>query len=125
LDVFAADQALRELRHTLTATMTGLTVTSSGIAKALATRLEEPLPRVILPERDTSILRLVAQGATLQDIADTNGYSDGHVRRIIAGFLPSIGATNRAHAAALTTRWGITTEAIHHLYRTNALFATP
>ncbi len=105
--VIATDQAPLELRHTLAATMTGLTVIPPGIAQTLATRLEEPPPQVILTERDTRILRLIAQGATLKQIAEVSGCSDRHLRRIIAGLLRSIGATNRAHAAALATRWGI------------------
>jgi len=105
--LIATDQAPPELTNTLVAALAGLAVIPPNIAQALASRLEEPPPHVDLTERDLRILRLIARGATRKQIAETNGYSDRHLRRVTADLFTTIGATNRAHAAAITTRWGM------------------
>lgn len=105
--LIAADQPLAELANTLVATLAGLVVIPPNVAKGLASRLEEPPPHIDLTERDLWIVRLIAQGATRKQIAATTGYSDRHLRRVTANLLATIGATNRAHAVALTTRWGM------------------
>lgn len=96
-----------ELATALAATRTGLAVIPTDVIGALLDRLEEPPPHLQLHERDRQILHLIAQGSTLTEIAKTTEYSDRHLRRITANLLTRIGATNRAHAAALTTRWGL------------------
>jgi len=105
--LIAADQAQPELTKTLAATLAGLVVIPPNIAQALASRLEELPPQLGLTERDLRILRLIARGATRKQIAEANGYSNRHLRRITADLLTTIGGTNRAHAAALATQWGL------------------
>ncbi|MGB5169050.1 MAG: LuxR C-terminal-related transcriptional regulator [Acidimicrobiia bacterium] len=105
--LIAADQTSSELTNTLAATLTGLVVIPANVADALVDRLEEPPPHLELTARDREILRLVTQGAELTQIAAATGCSGRHLRRITGNLLASIGATNRAHAAALTTRWGL------------------
>lgn len=63
--------------------------------------------RVADSRRDRQIPHLIAQGSTSTEIARTTECSDGHLRRITANLTTRIGATNRARAAALTTRWGL------------------
>lgn len=105
--LIAADQPLPELTNTLAATLAGLVAIPPNIAQALACRLEEPPQHLYVTEQDRGILCLITRGATLKQIAIATGYSDRHLRRITAGLLTTIGATNRAHAAAITTRWGM------------------
>lgn len=97
-----------KLATALVATRTGLTVIPADVIGVIVDRLEQPPPHLELHERDRRILYLIAQGSTLIEIAEATGYSDRHLRRITANLLIRIGATNRAHAAALATRWGMT-----------------
>lgn len=105
--LIAADQTPSDLTDTLAATLTGLVVIPADVAQAFGNRREEPPPHLDLTDRDRRVLRLITQGATLKQIAAAMGYSDRHLRRITANLLTRIGAKNRAHAAALTTRWGL------------------
>lgn len=105
--LIAADQPPSDLTNTLAATLTGLIVIPPNVAQALVDRLEEPPPHLDLTERDREILHFITQGTPLKQIAVATGYSDRHLRRITANLLTTIRATNRAHAAALATRWGL------------------
>jgi len=105
--LIAADQTSSELTNTLAATLAGLVVIPTNVSHALVDRLEEPPPHLELTARDRDILRLITNGATLGQIATATGCSGRHLRRITADLLVAMGATTRAHAAALSTRWGL------------------
>ncbi|MEZ5176671.1 MAG: hypothetical protein R2823_10810 [Acidimicrobiia bacterium] len=105
--IIRADTPSDTLKHALAVSLRGLAVLPGPTARAILRRLEEPPASLNLTERDTRLLSLIAQGATPTAAAAEIGCSHRHLRRITSALLNTIGADNRAHAAALATRWGL------------------
>lgn len=60
-----------------------------------------PSQSSLLTERQASVLRLLVEGKSNKAIARDLGISEGTVKMHVAAVLRTIGATNRAHAAAI------------------------
>lgn len=60
----------------------------------------------ILSERETQVLREVAQGGTIEDVAATLHLSAGTVRNHISAAMAKMGARTRAEAAKIATEKG-------------------
>ncbi len=96
-----------KLTQVLMATLAGFVVLPPRAAHSIVRRLEEPPGDLHLTARDKEIVGLVARGASPAAIAAETGYSERHLRRIVTDLLARMGVTNRAHAAAMATRWGL------------------
>jgi DNA-binding NarL/FixJ family response regulator len=101
------DMPLGDLRAALVASLRGMWALPASTMRAVVL-LSDNLPRGIhLSSQDQQILNLITKGLSPAAIAAFTGYSERHLRRITNDLLKRIGATNRAHAAAIATRWGL------------------
>ncbi|MBB4926313.1 helix-turn-helix transcriptional regulator [Kitasatospora kifunensis] len=60
-----------------------------------------------LSDRETGILRLVADGLDTAEIADTLGYSERWVKNVLHGLTSRLNLRNRSHAVAYALRRGL------------------
>lgn len=80
----------------------------SRIVQLLAVSLPVAAPQ--MSETDRELLRSLASGQTVRDLAKQMSYSDRALHRRLSDLYERIGASNRAHAIVLATRWGIVNE---------------
>ena len=99
----------RTLSHALGAMLDGYVV-MERIAVLQAARPHDPPRSLRLPTRDRQLLDLIARGASRDHIAAAIGCSQRHVRRLTTALLETVGATTRAHAAALGVEWGLVSD---------------
>lgn len=104
--IVGIDLPPNELAVALEASLRGLVAMPLRVARAIVGRLEEPPHNLYLTNRDTQMLELIARGQSPKDMSTNTQYSERHLRRITSDLFSRIGATNRAHAAAIATRWG-------------------
>jgi DNA-binding NarL/FixJ family response regulator len=64
-------------------------------------------PPADLHDRQVAVLRLLAEGATTEDIASELAYSERTVKNIVHDTLSTLGCRTRAHAVALASRHGV------------------
>ncbi|MFC8520156.1 response regulator transcription factor [Streptomyces sp. NPDC057257] len=57
-----------------------------------------------LSTREIDVLRLVAQGLELAEVADTMRYSERHIKKILYGVINRLGLRNRVHAVSYAIR---------------------
>ncbi len=69
--------------------------------------LVAPSERIDLSERETEILRLLAQGASNRDIANTLILSLGTIKNYVSAILLKLHAANRTHAAKIARERGL------------------
>ncbi|MFF7634677.1 LuxR C-terminal-related transcriptional regulator [Kitasatospora sp. NPDC008050] len=82
----------------------------AGAAGAGAARATAPAAggaEDALSERETGILRLVADGLDTAEIADTLGYSERWVKNVLHGLTTRLSLRNRSHAVAYALRRGL------------------
>ena len=60
-----------------------------------------------LSERDLQVLRMVADGAEMSEIAGRLGYSERTIKNILKGSTKRLSLRNRAHAASYAIRAGL------------------
>lgn len=60
-----------------------------------------------LAGREVSVLRLLAEGETTREIAESLSYSERTVKNIVHDLLMKLDCRTRAHAVALATRQGV------------------
>jgi len=58
-------------------------------------------------EEEIQLLRLIAQGATTKELAQSFHWSEATVKRRVKGVLTKLGASNRAHAVAKAIKEGL------------------
>lgn len=99
---------LTQMVHTLAA---GGTVLAPGVNRAaLASAAVDPDARArvaTLSDRERDVLRLVAEGATNSEIADTVGVSLGTVKDDVGTILVKLGVRSRVLAALAAARAGL------------------
>jgi DNA-binding NarL/FixJ family response regulator len=74
---------------------------------AVAERLSEYFPQVVLTMRETEVLELVSQGLGNKEIADRLGTANGTVKMHVQNILDKLGAADRTHAVTMAIRRGI------------------
>jgi DNA-binding NarL/FixJ family response regulator len=84
-----------QLRASVHAAMTGLKV-----------KPPDPVQEQLAP-RSLHVLELIADGLTTREIADALSFSERTIKKLISGLERTLGARNRAHAAALAIRQGL------------------
>jgi two-component system response regulator DesR len=94
------DSPARELANAVRRVQQGQRVIDSELA---AEAVAEPDP---LTDRERQVLRLAADGATSQDIANTLGLSDGTVRNYLSEAIGKLGAVNRVDASRIARTKG-------------------
>ncbi|WP_327066238.1 helix-turn-helix transcriptional regulator [Kitasatospora sp. NBC_01302] len=77
----------------------------AGAARATAQAVDDAAGA--LSERETGILRLVADGLDTAEIADTLGYSERWVKNVLHGLTTRLSLRNRSHAVAYALRRGL------------------
>lgn len=77
-------------------------------AQSLAMLARRDKPRTELDSVETALLRAVASGQTIVDLAKELHYSERTVRRHLQSLYLKLGVRNRAEAIAAATRLGIT-----------------
>ncbi|MGW6463635.1 LuxR C-terminal-related transcriptional regulator [Streptomyces rubiginosohelvolus] len=60
-----------------------------------------------LATREVEVLRLIAEGHELQDIASRLGYSERTIKNVLSGTIKRHGLRNRAHAVSFAIRRGL------------------
>ena len=75
---------------------------ASGCALALAVRLKR-----MLSNRETDVLKVVAEGLSNKEIARRLGISENTVRNHLVSIFDKLKATNRTHAVMLAIRLGL------------------
>jgi DNA-binding NarL/FixJ family response regulator len=99
----AEDVEIAEAIHTV---HQGGVYLQAGIQPVLIDVLQHGLA-VQLSEREIAILRLVAMGASNQEIGEQLGLGERRVKQHISALLERLGANDRAHAVALAIRQGL------------------
>lgn len=100
------DGELRELVAVVTATGMGFSVVPREAVHALATSAREAA-RPKLSERDVALLRAVAAGSTVADIAAESAYSIRSTYRHLARLYRRLGASSRTEALLAASRLGL------------------
>lgn len=77
------------------------------LAPAAAAKLAEGLTRVQLTPRELSTLRLMADGKTNKEIANTLGISERTVKTHLGHLFEKLGVTSRTEAVKVATRRGL------------------
>lgn len=75
----------------------------------------KPDPRMRVSPQDAEMLRALARGDTVAEIAARRGYSDRQMFRRLDGFYRRIGVDDRVHAVVLATRLGLAEEEEHRI----------
>jgi DNA-binding NarL/FixJ family response regulator len=74
---------------------------------AVAERLSEYFPQIVLTLRETEVLELVSQGLGNKEIADRLGTANGTIKMHVQNILDKLGAADRTHAVTMAIRRGI------------------
>jgi two-component system, NarL family, response regulator DesR len=94
------DSPARELANAVRRVQQGQRVIDSELAAEAVAELDP------LTDRERQVLRLAADGATSQDIANTLGLSDGTVRNYLSEAIGKLGAVNRIDASRIARAKG-------------------
>jgi DNA-binding NarL/FixJ family response regulator len=78
-----------------------------GIPPEVAARLAEHTPRVGLTAREVEVLRLMAEGKSNTEIAETLGRAEGTMKIHVHNILQKLDATDRTQAVTIALRRGI------------------
>jgi NarL family two-component system response regulator LiaR len=103
------DAAIDELAEAIRAAYAGRVTLAPAAARALAeTNLEAPEPGHNLTDREREVLALVVEGLSNLQIARQLDISLSTARFHVSTILSKLGAANRAEAAALAVKNGLT-----------------
>lgn len=98
--------SIEELRAVLTAATHGYYPIPRHLAQVMASRLEAPKPQT-LSRRDLTILRHLAQGGTMIELAQELGCSERHARRHVRALWNTMGVHGRAQGLVAAARRGL------------------
>lgn len=93
-----------ELILTIKSAMSGLSIIDQSIYKKVVHQISEvnqgeDLPNVSFTEREADVIRLIGQGKTNKEIADTLFLAPGRVKNIITGILQKLNCKDRIQIA--------------------------
>lgn len=105
--VVAWDRPPDEIVPVVAAAVEGMTVLPTDVARTIAIS-GPPLydPDWVTPE-ELEWLKLLAQGATVQQLADKAGYSERALYRVLHGLYGRMRVSNRTEAILQASRWGL------------------
>lgn len=104
--LIAPDISIDDLRAVLMAATHGYYPIPRHLAPVVATRLEGPKPQT-LSRRDLTILRHLAQGGTMIELAQQLGCSERHARRHVRALWNTMGVHGRAQGLVAAARRGL------------------
>lgn len=105
--VVAWDQPPEQIVPVVAAVLDGMTVLPTDVARAIAS-CGPPLhdSEWVTPE-EVEWLKLLAQGATVQQVAEKAGYSERALYRVLHGLYGRMRVSNRTEAILQASRWGL------------------
>lgn len=88
-----------ELRRAVKAAAEGQVQLAPEAAKHLLTKMQMPIQPTLLTERETAVLRLIAQGCSNKEIARQLAIGDETVKTHVSNILGKLGVESRTQAA--------------------------
>ena len=85
----------------------GETVVAPQFAAGIASKLRETAERPSLSERETAVVRLLAEGRTSDRIGAELGLPEATVETHLRGLYEKLGVSDRGAAVATAMRWGL------------------
>lgn len=104
--LIAPNISIDDLRAVMMAATHGYYPVPRHLAPVVATRLEGPKPET-LSRRDLTILRHLARGGTMIDLAQQLGCSERHARRHVRALWNTMGVHGRAQGLVAAARRGL------------------
>ncbi len=101
------DTEAQELRRTIKAAAAGQVQLSPQVTARLLREVVIPEKTPTLTEREISVLRLLAQGKSNKDIAQTLNISEQTVKTHVGHILGKLGVSSRTQAALFAVRSGL------------------
>ncbi|HEX8599677.1 MAG TPA: response regulator transcription factor [Chloroflexia bacterium] len=101
------DTQADELRRAIKAAAEGQVQLSPQAAARLVREVRAPEPMATLSERETEVLRLLAQGHSNKELAQALGISEKTIKAHITSVLTKLNATSRTQAALYAVRAGL------------------
>lgn len=102
------EATLDEIMRVVEAAALGLSLIPGAVARHLADAAADRPPDTIwLTDTERIALRLLAEGAKTNQIADECGYSEREMFRMLGDVYARIGVSNRSQAIATAARWGL------------------
>lgn len=98
------DMDAADLRRAVKAAAAGQVQIAPDAATRLAQEIRAPEGEVALTPRETEILRLLAQGQSNKEIAQTLRIGDGTVKTHLSNIFAKLGVTSRTQAALYAVR---------------------
>ncbi|MEU7108785.1 hypothetical protein ABZ951_27625 [Streptomyces sp. NPDC046215] len=103
----AHDADLDEIGEVLRCALRGDVRIPAAVARALAERTPAVPGAPDLSVCETGLLRDLASGRAVAEIAKSSGYSERHMYRRVQHLYSRVGARNRSEAVAAAARWGL------------------
>lgn len=107
--VISQDAELEEIVEVIRGTARGHTILPRFIAQAILRDTSAPQLPPSLTEDDLELLRALAAGTKVRQLADQYGYSERAIYRRLASLYRRLGASNRAQALLAAVRHGLIT----------------
>lgn len=103
----AWDSSPEDIVPVVTAALQDKTLLPTEIARSLAVSGPPLYDPGWVTEEEVAWLKLLAQGATIQQLADKVGYSERAVYRVLHGLYGRMRVSNRTEAILQASRWGL------------------
>ncbi len=105
--VVAWDRAPEEIVPIVTAALDGMTVLRTDVARSIAASGPPLYDPGWVSAEEIEWLKLLAQGATMQQLANKAGYSERALYRVLHGLYGRMRVSNRTEAILQASRWGL------------------
>lgn len=96
-----------DLMRAIKAASRGIAQIPAATMRALVTQLQAPAKPAPFDADERVWLRMLANGLTVEEVAETAGYSTRAMFRLLAQLYRRIGARNRSEAFIIATRFGV------------------
>lgn len=103
----AWEAAPESICSVVAAALAGTTLLPTSVARAIAGSAPAPYDPEWITEDEIGWLRLLAGGATVQQLADKIGYSERALYRLLHGLYGRMRVSNRTEAILQASRWGL------------------
>ncbi len=105
--VVAWDLAPEVILSVVVAALDGSTVLPTGVARSMAASGPALYDAEWITPEEVGWLRLLANGATVQQLAEKVGYSERALYRMLHGLYGRMRVSNRTEAILQASRWGL------------------
>ncbi|WP_424641605.1 hypothetical protein [Embleya sp. AB8] len=107
------DADIGEIGEVLRCALRGNVRLPIAVVRALVDRTTVAPGELVLSGSETELLRQLASGRTVADIAKSRDYSERQMYRLVRDLYHRVGARNRSEAIATTAKWGLLADANH------------